>query len=113
MEILDLAALLLSLAAIFSYINFRFIKLPTTIGIMLIAMLISVSLVVSGFIGFEGVHNKAVSVLESIDFNKALMHGMLSFLLFAGALHVNLEDLAEHKWIITILSTFGVVAITI
>lgn len=112
MEILDLAALLLSLAAIFSYINFRFIKLPTTIGIMLIAMLISVSLVVSGFIGFEGVHNKAVSVLESIDFNKALMHGMLSFLLFAGALHVNLEDLAEHKWIITILSTFGVVVTT-
>ena len=112
MELLDLAALLLSLAAIFSYINFRFIKLPTTIGIMLIAMLISVSLVVLGFFGFEGIHNKATSVLESIDFNKALMHGMLSFLLFAGALHVNLEDLAKHKWIIMILSTFGVVVTT-
>ena len=52
MEMLDLSALLLSLAAIFSYINFRFIKLPTTIGIMLIAMLISVSLVVLGHFGF-------------------------------------------------------------
>jgi len=112
MEALDLAALLLTLAAIFSYINFRFIKLPTTIGIMLIAMLISVSLVVLGHSGFEGIQNKATVVLGSIDFNKALMHGMLSFLLFSGALHVNLEDLAKRKWIISILATFGVVMST-
>lgn len=112
MEVLDIAALLLSLAAIFSYINFRFIKLPTAIGIMLIAMLMSVTLVVLGFLGFESIHNKATAVLEGIDFNKALMHGMLSFLLFAGALHVNLEDLAKHKWIISILATFGVVMST-
>ncbi|MCP4251902.1 MAG: sodium:proton antiporter [Candidatus Scalindua sp.] len=112
MEMLDLCALLLSLAAIFSYINFRFIKLPTTIGIMLIAMFISVSLVILGHCGFEEIHNKATVVLESIDFNKALMHGMLSFLLFSGALHVNLEDLARHKWIISILATFGVVMST-
>jgi CPA1 family monovalent cation:H+ antiporter len=112
MEMLDLCALLLSLAAIFSYINFRFIKLPTTIGIMLIAMLISMSLVILGHFGFESIQNKATAVLESIDFNKALMHGMLSFLLFSGALHVNLEDLAKHKWIISILATFGVVIST-
>ncbi len=109
MEVLDLAALLLTLAAIFSYINFRFLKLPTTIGIMLIAMLISISLVVLGHCGFESIQNKATVVLEGIDFNKALMHGMLSFLLFSGALHVNLEDLDQHKWIISILATFGVV----
>jgi len=112
MEVLDLAALLLTLAAIFSYINFRFLKLPTTIGIMLIAMLISISLVVLGHCGFEGIQNKATVVLEGIDFNKALMHGMLSFLLFSGALHVNLEDLDQHKWIISILATFGVVMST-
>ena len=112
MEVLDLAAILLCLAAIFSYINFRFIRLPTTIGIMLIAMIMSLSLVVLGFFGFEAIHDKAASVLESIDFNKTLMHGMLSFLLFAGALHVNLEDLARHKWIISILATFGVVMTT-
>jgi CPA1 family monovalent cation:H+ antiporter len=112
MEVLDLAALLLTLAAIFSYINFRFLKLPTTIGIMLIAMLISISLVVLGHCGFEGIQNKATVVLEGIDFNKALMHGMLSFLLFSGALHVNLEGLAQHKWIISILATFGVVMST-
>jgi CPA1 family monovalent cation:H+ antiporter len=112
MEMLDLCALLLSLAAIFSYINFRFIKLPTTIGVMLIAMLLSVSLVILGHFGFEGIQNRATAVLEGIDFNKALMHGMLSFLLFSGALHVNLEDLARHKWIISILATFGVVIST-
>lgn len=112
MEVLDLAALLLTLAAIFSYINFRFLKLPTTIGIMLIAMLISISLVVLGHCGFESIQNKATMVLEGIDFNKALMHGMLSFLLFSGALHVNLEDLDQHKWIISILATFGVVMST-
>ena len=79
---------------------------------MLIAMFISVTLVVLGHCGFEGIQNKATAVLEGIDFNKALMHGMLSFLLFSGALHVNLEDLARHKWIISILATFGVVMST-
>ena len=79
---------------------------------MLIAMFISVSLVVLGHCGFEGIQNKASAVLEGIDFNKVLMHGMLSFLLFSGALHVNLEDLARHKWIISILATFGVVMST-
>jgi len=75
-------------------------------------MLISISLVVLGHCGFESIQNKATVVLEGIDFNKALMHGMLSFLLFSGALHVNLEDLAQHKWIISILATFGVVMST-
>jgi len=79
---------------------------------MLIAMLLSVSLVVLGHIGLESIQNKATAVLEGIDFNKALMHGMLSFLLFSGALHVNLDDLAKHKRIISILATFGVVIST-
>ncbi len=79
---------------------------------MLIAMLISVSLVILGHFGFEGIQNKATYVLKCIDFNKTLMHGMLSFLLFSGALHVNLDDLARHKWIISILATFGVVMST-
>ncbi len=112
METLDLAALLLSLAAIFSYINFRFIRLPTTIGIMLIAMLMSISLVVLSLTGFKGMLSQVVIVFDGIDFNETLMHGMLSLLLFAGALHVNLEDLANHKWIIAILATVGVVMST-
>ena len=93
MSTMDLAALLISLAAIFSYINYRFIKLPTTIGVMLISIGLSVTVVVLGSLGFGGLRAQAVSVLKGIDFNATLMIGMLSFLLFAGALHVNLADL--------------------
>lgn len=112
MSTLDLAALLITLAAIFSYINHRFIKLPTTIGVMLISIALSVTVVVLGHLGFGGLRAQAVSVLESIDFNATLMNGMLSFLLFAGALHVNLADLAERKWIISILATIGLISTT-
>ncbi|MFQ5963772.1 MAG: cation:proton antiporter [Candidatus Scalinduaceae bacterium] len=112
MELLDTSALVLSLAAIFSYINFRLIRLPNTIGIMLIAILMSVSLVILNFLGLEGIHHQATAVLKNIDFNETLMHGMLSFLLFAGALNLNLEDLVRHKWIISILATLGVVMST-
>lgn len=110
MSTIELAALLITLAALFSFINYRVLKLPTTIGIMLIAIVLSLIVVVLGFLGFETIRAQAVAVLEGIDFDAALMKGMLSFLLFAGALHVNLEDLAARKWIIGILATVGLVS---
>ena len=112
MDFLDLSALTLTLAALFSYVNYRFLKLPTTIGIMLIAIFLSLALVMLDIFGFTAFHLKAAGILQSIDFNKTLLHGMLSFLLFAGALHINLEDLAKHKLIVGILATVGVVATT-
>lgn len=108
----SLIAILISLAAIFSYINFRLIKLPTTIGILLITILTSLVIVILGLFGLGEIHVKAAYALNRIDFNKTLMNGMLSFLLFAGALHVNLEDLSKHKYIIIILATFGIIANT-
>lgn len=108
----SLIAILVSLAAIFSYINFRLIKLPTTIGILLITILTSLVIVILGLFGLGEIHVKAAYALNRMDFNKTLMNGMLSFLLFAGALHVNLEDLSKHKYIIIILATFGIVANT-
>ena len=108
MKILNLAASLVTLAAVFSYINHRYIRLPTTIGLMLIALVMSMSLLVMGYFGLTGIEHHAQEILASIDFNTTLMHGMLSFLLFAGALHVNLSDLADQKWVIAILATFGV-----
>lgn len=108
----SLIAILVSLAAIFSYINFRLIKLPTTIGILLITILTSLVIVILGLFGLGEIHVKAAYALNRIDFNKTLMNGMLSFLLFAGALHVNLEDLSKHKYIIIILATFGIIANT-
>ncbi|MCI0508145.1 MAG: sodium:proton antiporter [Gammaproteobacteria bacterium] len=112
MTILNLAAILVTLAAVFGYINYRYIRLPNTIGLMLIALLMSLTLILMGFFGLTGIESYAQQILSSIDFNTTLMHGMLSFLLFAGALHINLEDLASQKWVVAILATFGVVAST-
>jgi CPA1 family monovalent cation:H+ antiporter len=111
MSLFDVLAVLITLSALFSYLNHRYIRLPTTIGLMLIALLMSLSLIVAGQWGV-GLDEKARLLLSSIDFNQALLHGMLSFLLFAGALHVNLSDLYQQKWIIGTLATVGVVTST-
>jgi len=107
-EFLDLAAILLVLAAVFGYLNLKFLKLPTTIGIMLIGLLSSVVLLVARD-ALPLVPEAADRFVESIDFNKTLMEGMLSFLLFAGALHVNLGNLLDQKRLIAIMASFGVV----
>lgn len=107
-SVLDVAALLISISALFAYVNHRFIGLPTTIGVMVIAMLTSVLIYLLGQFGFADFESQVSAVLGSIDFNKTLMHGMLSFLLFAGALHVNLGDLRKQKWVILSLATVGV-----
>lgn len=112
MAILNLAAILVTLAAIFSFINYRFIRLPTTIGLMLIALVLSLVLVVAGKLGLAEFQVQAQKILSQIDFNTTLMHGMLSFLLFAGALHVDLNELKEQKWVIASLATIGMLIST-
>ncbi len=107
-DIIDVAALLISLSALFAYINLRFIGLPSTIGVMVIAMLVSLLVYVLSLLGLGDFHGDVKRLLADVDFNKTLLHGMLSFLLFAGALHVNLADLAKQKWIILSLATVGV-----
>jgi len=102
-------AILITLSALFSYINQRFIKLPTTIGLMLIALFMSLTILgLDKFNLDQGLGEQIRHLMENIDFNTTLMQGMLSFLLFAGALHVNLGDLSKDKWIIGILATLGV-----
>ncbi|MGJ8678054.1 MAG: cation:proton antiporter [Akkermansiaceae bacterium] len=111
MELLDIAAILLTLAALFSYVNHRWIKLPTTIGIMLISLVMS--LVLIGLGQFSPPLTIAITeFVEGIDFNKALMNGMLSYLLFAGALHVNLHELKKQARIVGIMASAGVVLST-
>jgi len=107
-SIIDVSAILISVSALFAYINQRFIGLPTTIGVLIIAMLVSVSISVMGAFGFASLETYAQDLLSSIDFNETLLHGMLSFLLFAGAMHVNLNELREQKWLILSLATAGV-----
>ena len=108
MEFLDLAAILLVLAAVFGYLNLKFLKLPTTMGIMLIGLLSSMVLLMLRD-ALPLIPEAADRFVESIDFNKTLMEGMLSFLLFAGALHVNLGNLLDQKRLIAIMASFGVV----
>ncbi|NOQ19229.1 MAG: sodium:proton antiporter [Desulfobacterales bacterium] len=111
MKLFNILAILITLSAGFSYINHRFIRLPTAIGLMLIALLVSLGLIALGMLGF-GLEEDARLLLASIDFDETLLHGMLSFLLFAGALHVNLAALARQKYIIGFLATLGVIGST-
>jgi CPA1 family monovalent cation:H+ antiporter len=111
MSLFEIIAILLTLAALFSYINCRTIKLPTTIGIMLIALLFSLGLIFLGKF-FPGLRAWATELLTSVDFDETLLHGMLAFLLFAGALHININDLTSQYRIIAGLATFGVLTST-
>lgn len=111
MTLFQIISILICLAALFSYINFRYLKLPTVIGLMLIAMLASLTLLLLGPLT-QGVEEQVHTLISTIDFNATLLHGMLSLLLFAGALHVNLEDLAKQRWVISILATAGVLSAT-
>jgi len=111
MNLFDILALLITLTAIFSYINYCYLRLPLTIGVMLIGLIMSLGLLALKPLGID-LTSQANTILGEIDFNQTLMHGMLSYLLFAGALHVNLTDLAKQKWLIATLATLGVLAST-
>ncbi len=108
MNLVNLIAVILTLSAAFSYLNFRFIGLPTTIGVMLIALALSGGLILLGWFGIADLQDHAARMLAGVEFDKALMDGMLSFLLFAGALHVSMENLSRMRWIIGLLATAGV-----
>jgi CPA1 family monovalent cation:H+ antiporter len=112
MGVFQVAAVLVSVAALASYLNYKLLKLPTTIGVMIITLLLSLVLIV---LSVFGVHlaGPARAVLSSIDLEEALLHGMLGFLLFAGALHIDLNDLLAEKTSVGALATVGVVLSTL
>jgi len=112
MDLLSIASILLTVSAIFAYINYRYIKLPTTIGIMVVSLVFSVVLVILSKLGLDSGIDVAQSLVNQVDFNQALMNGMLAFLLFAGAMHVNLSALLDNKWVVGLLASVGVIAST-
>jgi monovalent cation:H+ antiporter, CPA1 family len=112
MRFFDIVAILITLSALFSWFNYRFLKLPTAIGLMLIALIMSLTLLLP-IPGSEGLELDVKRMLASIPFDKTVLHGMLGFLLFAGALHVRLSDLARHKWSILLLASIGVLISTL
>jgi CPA1 family monovalent cation:H+ antiporter len=113
LSLFDIFSILITLAALFSYVNHRYIKLPTTIGLMAIALVMSLILLGTSKLGLIWIEGQAEGILRRVDFYETLMHGMLSFLLFAGALHVDLNDLEKQKWSIGLFATLGTVASTI
>jgi len=111
---LDIAAICLVLTALLAYLNHRFIRLPTTIGVMAIALALSLGLVGLNVLGLDhGLRRYEESFLRSIDFSDVLMQGMLSFLLFAGALHVDLAALKRYRWQVAALALAGTVMSTL
>lgn len=112
MELYYSFSALIVLASIFAYLNYRFLKLPSTIGIMVIAIVVSIFLVSFGETVLPRTFGHLHSLMDSIDFTEVLMGAMLNFLLFAGGIHINLDDLKEQFRPVLIFSTLGVVIST-
>jgi len=112
MGLFQVLAILVTLTAIFSFLNYRYLRLPNTIGVMSIALVLSLIVLILGKLGL-GVELWATDFLGQIDFSQFLLHGMLSFLLFSGALSVNLGDLFQNRWVIGLLATGGVLLSTL
>ena len=112
-SIFNLVALLVTLAAVAGYLNHRWLRLPHTIGLVVIALAASVVVILADtLVPSFGLEAAARALLTSIDFEDTLMKGVLSFLLFAGALHVDLEALLRRRLAIALLATVGILTST-
>ncbi len=109
----EAAAILIVLATLLGYLNYRFIGLPHTIGLTVMGAIASLVMVAAGAVLPLPLEATEKSLLQSIDFSDTLMNGLLSFLLFAGALHVDLSKLLQRKWTVGLLATVGVVVSTV
>ncbi|QNL52151.1 sodium:proton antiporter [Olivibacter sp. SDN3] len=111
MELYYSFSILIVLSAIFAYINERYLRLPSTIGVMVIALLVSLGLILTDKI-FPHIFQEFSSFISSVDFSEVLMGAMLNFLLFAGAIHIRLDDLKEQKAPVIVFSTVSVIIST-
>ena len=114
LSIFQIVAALLTLTAVFAWVNHRLLKLPSNVGLLLMGL--AASLVLIGFelllpnvAIFEDLH----SFVETLNFSSALLNGMLAFLLFAGALQIDLSVLRDRAWTVGVMATLGVVISTI
>ncbi|MDA0935951.1 MAG: sodium:proton antiporter [Bacteroidetes bacterium] len=107
MGVLELSTILLCLASFFTLINIRLLKLPLTIGLMILALCLSFLVTVVGII-FPQVFETVTEITREFDFSELLVNVMLPFLLFAGAMSVNVHELLKDKVTILLLASFGV-----
>ncbi len=111
MNLFIIATILIVLSSLFGYLNVKFLKLPNTIGLMLIAIIFTLGLFLTSFIHPIAL-NAAKDLVKEIDFKTVLLDVMLGFLLFAGALHTNFNQLKVQRWPILVFATTGVLAST-
>ena len=109
---LDLAAAFIALTTLLTYVNYRFIRLPPTIGVKATALVFSLIAQGLSLLGYPVLEVEMQEIIRRIDFSAVLMTWFLPALLFAGALHVNLADLRNYKWPIGLLATLGVLIAT-
>lgn len=112
MNVFDAAAILMVVAAALGYLNTRVLGLPSSIGLTVMGAVASLAVILVDSIGGSRLGPQLAAFLSSIDFHATLMEGMLSFLLFAGAMHVDWGDMRRSRWPILALSTLGVLVST-
>jgi monovalent cation:H+ antiporter, CPA1 family len=112
MDFWNLLAALLTLTALFAYLNDRWLKQPTVTGIMLVALLFSLTLIILHHWGLD-LSQPARALLKQVHFETTVLHGMLGYLLFAGALQIDVSRLRENAWVIIILATLGTIISTL
>lgn len=112
-SIFEIVALLLTLSALFGWVNLRFFKLPHSIGLLLMGLASSIFLLaLHRFLPQLGIGTRMSHAIGRIDFYSTMMDGMLAFLLFAGALHVDLRPLKNQRWAIALMASIGVIIST-
>ena len=111
MDYFSIASVLVVLAALFGYLNIRFLKLPTTIGLMIITIVFTIIVIVIGQFD-DTLLVREKELIAQIDFQTVLLDIMLSFLLFAGALHTNFAQLRVQRWPVLVFATAGVLVST-
>ena len=112
MGLFEICSLLIVLAALFSYVNCRYIRLPTTIGVMAMALIGSLAVVAAGD-GLPALRAHVTQLMAGIDLRAVVLHGMLAFLLFAGSLHLDLGDLGREWDVIAVLALAGTAITTL
>jgi CPA1 family monovalent cation:H+ antiporter len=113
MSIFEIGAFLIGLSAVFGYMNHRFLRLPHTVGLVVMALAASLTLILIEFLSPRTQLLETVTgILEQIDFHETVMHGMLSFLLFAGAMHVDFSVFKSRLLSIGLMATLGIMIST-
>ncbi len=107
----ELITVIIVITALFAYINYRFIRLPSTIGLMIMSLASSLAVIFFGHL-FPALATLITSSIRSIDFQELLLDMMLSFLLFAGAIHIDANKLREHRIPVLVMASVGILIST-